>query len=143
MTPQQLLRTALVIPPRGRALVCLWCTLPGLAAAPFAFYRSGAAGACFVLGWGALVGLVFVRCLSFAAALTPAGLTVYTGVFWPVQRTVRRQAVTTVVSLSTPLGRRAGVQTLLVRTPGLRLVLPALDKAGAEALAQALLEAQP
>ena len=49
MTHQQLLRTALVIPRRGRALVCLWCAVPGAAAAPFAFYRSAAAGVCFSL----------------------------------------------------------------------------------------------
>lgn len=143
MTQQQLLRTALVIPPRGRALVCLWCAVPGAIAAPFAFYRSLAAGVCFALVWGALVGLAWVRCVSFAAALTPAGLTVYAGVFWPVRRTIRREAVTSVVCLATPLARRAGVRLVSVRTPGLRLRLPALEAEGAEALARALLEVRP
>lgn len=143
MTHQQLLRTALVIPRRGRALVCLWCAVPGAAAAPFAFYRSAAAGVCFSLAWGVLVGLVWLRCLSFAAALTPAGLTVYSGVFWPVRRTIRRQAVTSVVCLSTPLARRAGLRLVSVRSPGMRLLLPALEADAAQALTQVLLEAQP
>lgn len=52
MTHQQLLRTALVIPRRGRALVCLWCAVPGAAAAPFAFYRSAAARGLFQPGVG-------------------------------------------------------------------------------------------
>lgn len=50
MTERELLRTALVIPPRGRAVLCVWAGVPGLVCAPFVFWQSIAAGCVFWRG---------------------------------------------------------------------------------------------
>ena len=55
MTEQELRRTAVIIPPTGRAVLCVWAAVPGLFAAPFVFWQSAAAGAGFCLLWGFLV----------------------------------------------------------------------------------------
>ena len=39
-----LLRTALIIPPKGRAVVCCWASVPGVFCAPFVFWQSRFAG---------------------------------------------------------------------------------------------------
>lgn len=39
MSEQELLRTALVLPPRARRVLCVWAAVPGLVCAPFAFRR--------------------------------------------------------------------------------------------------------
>ena len=44
MTEQELRRTAVIIPPTGRAVLCAWAAVPGLFAAPFVFWQSAAAG---------------------------------------------------------------------------------------------------
>ena len=62
MTERELLRTALVIPPRGRAVLCVWAGVPGLVCAPFVFWQSIAAGCVFCAVWTALVFEVWVRC---------------------------------------------------------------------------------
>ena len=49
MTEQELRRTAVIIPPSGRAVLCVWAAVPGLFAAPFVFWQSLAAGAGFCL----------------------------------------------------------------------------------------------
>ena len=38
MTEQELLRTALILPPRARAVLCVWAAIPGLLCAPFVFW---------------------------------------------------------------------------------------------------------
>ena len=53
MTEQELRRTAVIIPPSGRAVLCVWAAVPGLFAAPFVFWQSLAAGAGFCLLWAA------------------------------------------------------------------------------------------
>ena len=55
MTERELRRTALIIPPRGRAVLCCWAAIPGLLAAPFVFWQSMPAGVVFCLLWAALV----------------------------------------------------------------------------------------
>ncbi len=65
---------------------------------------------CFSLAWGCWsAGLAAMP--EFCRCPDPAGLTVYSGVFWPVRRTIRRQAVTSVVCLSTrwPAGPGCGL----------------------------------
>ena len=47
MTERELRRTALIIPPRGRAVLCCWAAIPGLLAAPFVFWQSLPAGVVF------------------------------------------------------------------------------------------------
>ena len=47
MTERELRRTALIIPPRGRAVLCCWAAIPGLLAAPFVFWQSMPAGVVF------------------------------------------------------------------------------------------------
>lgn len=37
MSEQELLHTALVLPPRARRVLCVWAAVPGLVCAPFAF----------------------------------------------------------------------------------------------------------
>ena len=55
VTEQELRRTAVIIPPSGRAVLCVWAAVPGLFAAPFVFWQSLAAGAGFCLLWAALL----------------------------------------------------------------------------------------
>ena len=114
MSEQELLRTALVLPPRARRVLCVWAAVPGLVCAPFAFWQSVWAGAVFCIVWAALVALVRARCCSFVAALTADSVTVQAGV--------------------------AGCTVLLVRSPGLQLVLPGIPAAQATALAAVLME---
>ena len=99
MSEQELLRTALVLPPRARRVLCVWAAVPGLVCAPFAFWQSVWAGAVFCVIWAALVAL-----------------------------------------LRTPLLWAAGCTVLLVRSPGLQLVLPGIPAAQATALAAVLME---
>lgn len=127
MSEQELLRTALVLPPRARRVLCVWAAVPGLVCAPFAFWQSVWAGAVFCAVWAALVALVRARCCSFVAALTADSVTVQAGVAIPVL-------------LRTPLLWAAGCTVLLVRSPGLQLVLPGIPAAQATALAAVLME---
>lgn len=143
MTEQELRRTALIIPPRGRTVLCVWLAGPGLLAAPFAFWQSLAAGLIFCLLWCALVGLLYARMCSFAAVLGQQSLTVYAGVSLPTRQVVPRRAVTSVYQLRTPLMRLAGVSLLVVSTPGGRLWLPAVPAAQAGLLAHILAEDRP
>ena len=39
MTEKELLRTALILPPRARAVLCVWAAVPGLLCAPFVFWQ--------------------------------------------------------------------------------------------------------
>ena len=55
MSEQELLRTALVLPPRARRVLCVWAAVPGLVCAPFAFWQSVWAGAAFCAVWAALM----------------------------------------------------------------------------------------
>ena len=138
MTGRSLLRTALTIPPRGRAVLCVWAAIPGLIAAPFVFWQSIWAGLIFCLLWAGLVAGVRLRACSFAAALHPQDITVYAGVAFPVVRQLPRRAVTGVQLLRTPLLWLAGASVLVLRSPGIQLVLPAVPARQAEALAAAL-----
>ena len=140
MSEQELLRTALVLPPRARRVLCVWAAVPGLLCAPFAFWQSVWAGAVFCTVWAALVALVRVRCCSFVAALTADSVTVQSGVAVPVLHRIPRRAVTGVQLLRTPLLWAAGCTVLLVRSPGLQLVLPGIPAAQATALAAVLME---
>ena len=135
MSEQELLRTALVLPPRARRVLCVWAAVPGLVCAPFAFWQSVWAGAVFCVIWAALVALVRARCCSFVAALTADSVTVQAGVAIPVLRRIPRRAVTGVQLLWA-----AGCTVLLVRSPGLQLVLPGIPAAQATALAAVLME---
>ena len=83
MTEQELRRTAVIIPPTGRAVLCVWAAVPGLFAAPFVFWQSVAAGAGFCLLWGFLVYCLWARACSFAAVLGERTVTVYSGVALP------------------------------------------------------------
>lgn len=139
MSEQELLRTALVLPPRARRVLCVWA-VPGLVCAPFAFWQSVWAGAVFCAVWAALVALVRARCCSFVAALTADSVTVQSGIAIPVLRRIPRRAVTGVQLLRTPLLWAAGCTVLLVRSPGLQLVLPGIPAAQATALAAVLME---
>lgn len=94
----------------------------------------------FCLLWAALVELVHARCCSFVAALTADSVTVQAGVAIPVLRRIPRRAVTGVHLLRTPLLWAAGCTVLLVRSPGLQLVLPGIPAAQAAALAAVLME---
>ncbi len=90
VTERELRRTALIIPPRGRAVLCCWTAIPGLLAAPFVFWQSLPAGVVFCLLWAALVAVVYQRACSYAAALGAETLTVYSGIVFPLRRAVRR-----------------------------------------------------
>ena len=143
MTEQELRRTAIVIQPRGRAVLCVWAALPGLLLAPFVFWQSIWAGGVFCAVWAALVFLVRARACSFAAVLGARTLTVYSGIALPLRQVLPRRAVTGVQQLRTPLLRLAGASVLLIAAPGARLLLPAVPAAQAGALAHALAEEAP
>ena len=143
MTEQELRRTAIVIQPRGRAVLCVWAAMPGLLLAPFVFWQSIWAGGVFCAVWAALVFLVRARACSFAAVLGARTLTVYSGIALPLRQVLPRRAVTGVQQLRTPLLRLAGASVLLIAAPGARLLLPAVPTAQAGALAHALAEEAP
>ena len=136
MTEQELRRTAVIIPPTGRAVLCVWAAVPGLFAAPFVFWQSVAAGAGFCLLWGFLVYCLWARACSFAAVLGERTVTVYSGV-------APRRAVTSVRLLRTPLLRLGGVSLLIVAAPGAKLFLPAIPAQQAGLLAHILAEDAP
>lgn len=140
MTERELRRTALIIPPRGRAVLCCWAAIPGLLAAPFVFWQSMPAGVVFCLLWAALVAVVYQRACSYAAALSAETLTVYSGIVFPLRRAIRRRAVTGLFRLRTPLLRLAGVSVVVITAPGTRLILPAVPAEQAAALTHALAE---
>ena len=77
---------------------------------------------------------------SGAAALTADSVTVQSGIAIPVLHRIPRRAVTGVQLLRTPLLWAAGCTVLLVRSPGLQLVLPGIPAAQATALAAVLME---
>ena len=133
MTERELRRTALIIPPRGRAVLCCWAAIPGLLAAPFVFWQSLPAGVVFCLLWAALVAVVYQRACSYAAALGAETLTVYSGIAFPLRRAVRRRAVTGLLRL-------AVVSVVVITAPGTRLILPAVPAEQAAALTHALAE---
>lgn len=111
MTERELRRTALIIPPRGRAVLCCWAAIPGLLAAPFVFWQSMPAGMVFCLLWAALVAVVYQRACSYAAALGAETLTVYSGIVFPLRRAVRRRARNRAVPAAhaaAPAGRGIG-----------------------------------
>ena len=143
MTEQELRRTAIVIQPRGRAVLCVWAAMPGLLLAPFVFWQSIWAGGVFCAVWAALVFLVRARACSFAAVLGARTLTVYSGIALPLRQVLPRRAVTGVQQLRTPLLRLAGASVLLITAPGARLLLPAVPAVQAGALAHALAEEAP
>lgn len=143
MTEQELRRTAIIIPPRGRAVLCVWAAIPGLFAAPFAFWQSFFAGGLFCLLWAAVIFLLRVRACSFAAVLDSRTVTVYSGIALPVRQVLPRRAVIGVQQLRTPLLRLAGVSVLVLSAPGARVILPAIPAAQAGALAHALAEELP
>lgn len=143
MTEQELRRTALVIPPRGRAVLCTWAAAVGLFAAPFAFWQSAAIGIVFCVLWAALVFLLRARACSYAAVLGQRTLTIYVGIAFPVRRSIPRKAVTGVQQLRSPLLRLAGVTVLVISAPGARVLVPAVPAEQAAALAHALAEDVP
>ena len=134
MTEQELRRTAVIIPPSGRAVLCVWAAVPGLFAAPFVFWQSLAAGAGFCLLWAALLYCLWARACSFAAVLGARTVTVYSGAAVPLRQ---------VLPLRTPLMRLGGVSLLIVAAPGAKLILPAIPAQQAGLLAHILAEEAP
>lgn len=140
MTERELHQTALVIPPKGRAVLCTWGAAVGLFLAPFAFWQGVAAGVVFCLLWAGVLFLFRARACSYAAVLGQHTLTIYVGIAYPIRRTIPRRAVTAVQQLRSPLLRLAGVTVLVISAPGCRLFIPAVPAVQAAALAHALAE---
>ena len=143
MTETELLRTALIIPPRARAVLCGWAGVPGLVCAPFVFWQGIPAGCVFCALWAALVFEVWVRSCSFAAFLTRKELVVQSGIAMPMTRQLPRRAVAGVSALRTPLLWMAGGSRLVVRSPGAQLLVPGVPTDEAQALAAALTKEVP
>lgn len=140
---QELRRTAVIIPPSGRAVLCVWAAVPGLFAAPFVFWQSIAAGVVFCLLWSFLIYCIHARACSFVAALGGQTLMVYSGIALPVRQSIPRRAVTNVRLLRTPLLRLGGVSLLIAAAPGAILFLPAIPASQARALSCILTEELP
>ena len=121
MTERELRRTAVIIPPKGRAVLCVWAAVPGLLAAPFVFWQGILPGLVFAALWAVLVFLARCRACSFAAVLGASTLTVYSGIVLPVRQVFPRRAVTGVQQLRTPLLRLAGASVLIISAPGSRM----------------------
>lgn len=134
---------ALIILPRCRAVLCTWAAVPGLICAPFVFWQSLFAGCLFCLLWAALVYGVWVRCISFVAALGDRCLTVQAGVAFPILRQLPRRSVTGVHLLRTPLLWLAGGSLMLVHSPGVSVLLPGVPAQQAAELAAILTEDLP
>lgn len=143
MTEGDLLRTALIIPPKGRAVLCIWASVPGVFCAPFVFWQGLLAGCVFCVLWAGFVFAVWARACSFAALLTAQNTAVRAGIATPITWQLPRRAVTGVWTLRTPLLWLAGCSVLVVRGPGVQLVLPGVDALQAQALAAVLLEEMP
>ena len=125
--------------PRGRAVLCVWAALPGVLAAPFAFWQGAGWGFVFCALWAALVFAVWARACSFVATLGSRVLTIYLGVAFPVERVIPRRSITSALIFRTPLLRLAGACVLLIFTPGMWAVLPAAPLEAADAISAALL----
>lgn len=143
MTEHDLLRTALIIPPKGRAVLCIWAAVPGVFCAPFVFWQGLLAGCVFCVLWAGFVFAAWARACSFAALLTAQNTAVRAGIAFAITRQLPRRAVTGVWALRTPLLWLAGCSVLVVRGPGVQLVLPGVDALQAQALAAVLLEEMP
>ena len=91
MTERDLLRTALIIPPKGRAVLCVWAAVPGVFCAPFVFWQSLFAGCIFCALWACLVFAVWARACSFTAVLTARNTAVRAGIAVPI---TQQQAAT-------------------------------------------------
>ena len=143
MTERDLLRTALIIPPKGRAVLCVWAAVPGVFCAPFVFWQSLFAGCIFCALWACLVFAAWARACSFTAVLTARNTAVRAGIAVPIPRQLPRRAVTGVWTLPTPPLWLAGCTALVVPRPGAPLLLPGLDAPQAEALARAPVVATP
>ena len=108
MTEGDLLRTALIIPPKGRAVVCSWAAVPGVFCAPFVFWQSRFAGCIFCALWAGLVFAVWARACSFAALLTAQDLAVQAGIAFAITRqlpgvdALQAQALAAVLMEDTP-----------------------------------------
>ena len=127
MTERDLLRTALIIPPKGRAVLCVWAAVPGV----------------FCALWACLVFAAWARACSFTAVLTARNTAVRAGIAVPITRQLPRRAVTGVWTLRTPLLWLAGCSVLVVHGPGVQLFLPGVDALQAQALAAVLMEETP
>lgn len=143
MTEHDLLRTALIIPPKGRAVLCVWAAVPGVFCAPFVFWQSLFAGCIFCALWACLVFAAWARACSFTAVLTARNTAVRAGIAVPITRQLPRRAVTGVWTLRTPLLWLAGCSVLVVHGPGVQLFLPGVDALQAQSLAAVLMEETP
>ena len=143
MTERDLLRTALIIPPKGRAVLCVWAAVPGVFCAPFVFWQSLFAGCIFCALWACLVFAAWARACSFTAVLTARNTAVRAGIAVPITRQLPRRAVTGVQQFRSPLLRLAGATVLVISAPGARVLVPAVPAAQAAALACALAEDAP
>lgn len=130
---------AMVIEPRGRAVLCVWAALPGAALAPFMFWQGLAAGLAFCALWAALDFCIWARACSFVAAVEPGMLEINVGIVFRTCRVVRQSGVSSALLIHTPLLRLAGASFLLVRTPGGAVFLPAVGQGQAERLYRLLL----
>ena len=117
--PFDLAASAVTPTPRGRAVLCVWVSLPGAVGAPFAFWQGAGWGFAFCAAWCALVFVVWARACSFVAALD--------------------ERITSALIFRTPLLRLAGACVLVIFTPGMWAVLPGIPLEAADAVSAALL----
>lgn len=140
MEKQAQLLPAIIIPSRGRCVLCAWCAVPAALLAPFVFWRSALGGLILCLVWAAAEFCVWARACSFAAAYDAKALTIYAGIAFPTERAVPLREAVCVRTLRTPLARLAGVSVLIIDTAaGTRLLLPTVPARQAERLAAALM----
>ena len=137
--PFDLAASAVTPTPRGRAVLCVWVSLPGAVGAPFAFWQGAGWGFAFCAAWCALVFVVWARACSFVAALDERTLTLYLGVAFPVERVIPRHSITSALIFRTPLLRLAGACVLVIFTPGMWALLPGIPLEAADAVSAALL----
>lgn len=125
--------------PAACRVVGLWLFAPGAIAAPFIFWRSFAAGACFLIGW-----VIFSLCLvplhtrSLHGNITLGELRIEGGLLFKFRRRVPTRSITGFSRLGTPLLHWCGCCVMVLYTSGCRILLPGLSDETADALQNAL-----
>lgn len=143
MTERDLLRTALIIPPKGRAVLCVWAAVPGVFCAPFVFWQSLFAGCIFCALWACLVFAAWARACSFTAVLTARNTAVRAGIAVPITRQLPRRAVHHQHAAPGQPQKRRAQGPHASHGPGVQLFLPGVDALQAQALAAVLMEETP
>lgn len=123
-----------VISSKGRLVELAWLLIPAAILAPFFFWRGAAWGIVLLLAVLIGAGAIWLRAVSFVAAVSADTLSLYGGVVFPFERRIPRESICGMARIATPLLDVAGCRILLLYTPSGTIFLPGLSRADAEQL---------